>query len=135
MVCIQYKDQRFIFSSHARGIVEPAGQKFILQHDPDFLYLDGPDTLQSQKGSGERSCTGFIMRIQALLEQTRIFRMILDQHPVRDARWREKLQPLFDFARKRGIEIRTAAEFRGEENNCLESRRRELYKSDPPQRE
>jgi hypothetical protein len=57
---------------------------------------------------------------------------ILEHHTLRDEKWRELSQPIFDIASKMGHKVVTAAEFAGKENNLLEFRRRKLFEDEPP---
>jgi hypothetical protein len=59
----------------------------------------------------------------------------LEHHTLRDEQWREKTEQLFNAARRTGHVVTTAAEFAGQENSFLESKRKQLYRSDPPSQE
>jgi hypothetical protein len=121
----------FVFSSHTEGLDIPEACEFIISQDPEILYLDGPDFLNQEGTSPDKTADLFVKQCINVLETTRVVRLILDHHPVRDPAWRKRIDPLLSFANNRGIEIRTAAESRGEANHFLEARRKELYETDP----
>jgi predicted metallo-beta-lactamase superfamily hydrolase len=53
--------------------------------------------------------------------------IVLDHHLLRDINWRKQISELFVHAEQFSTEIKSAAEFRGVEENLLEARRKELY--------
>ena len=106
--------------------------QFIIKQNPDFIYLDGPLTYLQDHDEQDQGLSACIQRIKKIIESTRIQRMIVDHHLLRDLYWKKRIDPLFRFAEKRGIQMQTAAEYRGEENNMLEARRAELYENEPP---
>jgi predicted metallo-beta-lactamase superfamily hydrolase len=61
--------------------------------------------------------------------------MILEHHALRDEAWRQRTRPVYEAASIAGNRVETAAEFAGEENVFLESRRKQLYEENPPSRE
>ena len=122
---------KFLFTSDINGPAHEDAKPFIIKQDPEILYLDGPVTFTSYEGSRE-ALREQLERLIHLLEETRIARLILDHHVLRDILWKEKMSPLFAFTEDRGIHVLTAAEFRGEENQMLEARRDRLYKEEPP---
>jgi predicted metallo-beta-lactamase superfamily hydrolase len=59
----------------------------------------------------------------------------MEHHALRDAQWRIKAEPIYLAAEKAGHRVVTAAEFAGEENLFLESKRKQLYEKFPPSKE
>ncbi len=128
-------EQTFLFSSDIQGPCRDDPVDFILQQNPEFLYLDGPVTyLQQRDCSSEEPLNETLERMRMIIEKPKATQVIIDHHLLRDFWWKEKMESLFTFAGRRGILIRTAAEFRGEKNNLLEARRNQLYESDPPEK-
>jgi predicted metallo-beta-lactamase superfamily hydrolase len=60
---------------------------------------------------------------------------ILEHHALRDESWRQKTRQVYAKATEVGHQIMTAAEFAGQENNFLESKRKTLYVENPPSKE
>ena len=53
--------------------------------------------------------------------------LILDHHLVRDLMFKDKLRMVYEFAKERGINVVTAAEYLGRENVFLEANRFKLW--------
>jgi predicted metallo-beta-lactamase superfamily hydrolase len=60
---------------------------------------------------------------------------IVEHHALRGEEWRRKLSGVFEAASAAGHGVLTAAEYAGEENVFLESRRKQLYSEAPPEEE
>jgi len=133
-VALKEDEETFLFSSDIQGPCRKAPVDFILRINPDFIYLDGPVTYLHDASGSRETLNKTVTRIISILEKTKVTKVIIDHHLLRDLHWREKIQPVFAFANPKGIIIQTASEFRGEENNLLEARRRQLYESDLPER-
>jgi hypothetical protein len=61
--------------------------------------------------------------------------VIVDHHLLRDEAWRRFSKDVFKTAQMRGNRVVTAAEFLGQEDRLLESKRRQLYEEEPPSAE
>ncbi|MCK5145530.1 hypothetical protein KAR48_02180 [bacterium] len=124
-VSVQEADSCFVFSSEIAGACHGNILDFICRQNPDMLYLDGPVTYRQQ---GEiYNLDEKVSALKAVIESTSLQKMILDHHICRDFQWRHKIEPLFKVAQDRGVIIQTAAEFRGEPLQLLESRRKQLH--------
>jgi len=122
----------FLFSSDVQGPCLEEPVDFLLNQNPELLYLDGPVTHLQGDSNMRKDLSQTMDRIQRIIEESKVLKIIIDHHLLRDLQWNTKIKPIFNFARQRGILIQTAAEFRGEENNLLEARRKQLYEEDPP---
>jgi len=60
---------------------------------------------------------------------------ILEHHALRDEQWQQRIKQVYDAALKAGHTVMTAAEFAGQENTFLESRRKQLYADYPPSKD
>lgn len=125
------EQETFLFSSNIEGLFQDKIVHWIIQQKPTFLYLDGPDTCRTDCRPESNRMSIFFDMTKRLLEQTPLKTIIIDHHSPRDPDWRRKMKPLFDMAEHRNIKCRTAAEYRGEEDNLLEARRKKLYKDEP----
>jgi len=132
-VVLQDSEESFLYSSDVQGPSRDEPVDFIISQNPRFLYLDGPLTYLQ----GDIDLMGLLKKtlhkMQTILKNTNVKRVIIDHHLLRDIQWKNRIEPLFTLASSRGILIQTAAEYRGEENNLLEARRQELYKENPVQ--
>ncbi|NOZ77415.1 MAG: hypothetical protein GXO65_07125 [Euryarchaeota archaeon] len=129
-VSIRDGESCLVHTSDVEGPVTRDQTGFILEEDPDVLYLDGPMTYMLGYRFSRGSLQEAISNLEEIMEKTRVGTVITDHHLLRDLAWRERLGPVFEAAEKRGVKICTAAEFLGQENELLEARRRELYASD-----
>jgi hypothetical protein len=60
---------------------------------------------------------------------------VIEHHALRDDDWWIRAKELYSSAKKVGHQITTAAEFVGEENQFLESMRKQLYADFPPSKD
>jgi predicted metallo-beta-lactamase superfamily hydrolase len=60
---------------------------------------------------------------------------ILEHHALRDEQWRQRIKQVYAAALEAGHSVMTAAEFAGEKNKFLESKRKQLYLDTPPPKE
>ena len=131
-VAFNEKGKTFLFSSDIQGVNLEESVDFFLSQNPEIIYLDGPVTYPLGDSKSKKRLEKALDRINRIIEKTKVVKVIIDHHLLRDLQWREKIESVFNCARRRGVMIQTAAEFRGEENNLLEARRKQLYENDPP---
>jgi predicted metallo-beta-lactamase superfamily hydrolase len=131
-VSIQSDNQIFLFTSDVQGLAGDEAIDFIVEKNPTFLYLDGPITYYKEDAATKAYLNGCFQRILNVIDNTKVAKIILDHHLLRDHHWKDKMKPVFDHSSKSEISIQTAAEFRGEENYLLEARRNRLYEGDVP---
>jgi predicted metallo-beta-lactamase superfamily hydrolase len=129
MVTVKCGAERFMFASDVQGPMSLYTAELILAAKPDVLMIGGPPLYLEGDMVSERQIK------QALLNLTRIVEaiplVILEHHALRDASWRSKLSSVFQKAEAANHSIVTAAEYRGEANNLLETKRKELFKDYP----
>jgi uncharacterized protein len=121
-------DGSFLFSSCAAGPASEEASAFLLDEKAEMLYLDGPATYLL-KEPGE--WTDMLERMRRVAAKTRARDVLLDHHSLRDLQWKGRLDPFFRFGAENGVRIRTAAEYRGDENTPLEARRNLLHQNQP----
>jgi predicted metallo-beta-lactamase superfamily hydrolase len=111
---------RFVHAADVQGPESGVVTAYLIRERPDLLYLSGPPTyLERQIGAdGLRHGLENLLRI---VNETGC-RVILDHHAVRDRRYRERLAAAFGTGR-----VVTAAEYLGRRDECLETRRPELW--------
>jgi predicted metallo-beta-lactamase superfamily hydrolase len=133
MVSIEYNQERFMFapdvqgpmSAHTLDLIREAKPEAIMIGGPPF-YLGGFKVDEAQLQTGLRNLAGVVESVPLT---------ILEHHALRDEQWQEKSKQLYDTAAKAGHTVLTAAEFTGQENKFLESRRKKLYADCPVSKE
>jgi predicted metallo-beta-lactamase superfamily hydrolase len=133
MVSIEYNQERFMFapdvqgpmSAHTLDLIREAKPEATMIGGPPF-YLGGFKVDEAQLQTGLRNLAGVVESVPLT---------ILEHHALRDEQWHEKSKQLYDAAAKAGHTVLTAAEFAGQENKFLESRRKKLYADCPVSKE
>ena len=130
-VCIDDYGRIFCFSSEIAGALNDDIYDFISRFKPGKLYFDGYPSYQ--KAVPEHKTAAAQKRLIKLLDFIKPELLLFDHHPMRDGDWEEKWALLRRYCVKSRIVFKTAAEYRGEPNNLLESRRSQLYREQPPE--
>jgi len=131
-VSIRTPNKSFLFLPDMHDWCDDKTVDFIQSQNPSFIYLDGPLTYLLGDANSKKNQDDCFQKIKMVVESTQVQNIILDHHLLRDLHWRERIKPLLQFVKRKGIHLQTAAEYRGEENSMLEARRAELYENDPP---
>ncbi|MEO0115345.1 MAG: hypothetical protein ABIK93_07695 [candidate division WOR-3 bacterium] len=127
-VAVQEGGEKFLFTSDVQGITLDEQLAFILKQNPDIIFADGPMTYMLNYRFRPEDLARSIKNIIRIINETKVNKLILDHHFLRDLNYKKYLEEI--FATNLGnTEILTAAEFAGQENDLLEARRQELYKS------
>jgi len=126
-VCVREGDSSFLFTSDVEGPSVPDQVEFILQEKPRVLFVDGPMTYMLGFRYSNASLRLSLENLIRVMRETPLETLILDHHLLRDLKWKERMAPVYDAGKERGVRIATAAEFMGQRNEMLEARRRELY--------
>ena len=115
----------FLFSSDVEGPLHADQTEFILQRRPEIVFIDGPMSYMLGYRFSKASLEKAVENLKKISEASR--EIVLDHHLLRDINWRNQISELFVHAEQFSTEIKSAAEFRGVEENLLEARRKELY--------
>ena len=115
----------FLFSSDVEGPLHADQTEFILQRRPEIVFIDGPMSYMLGYRFSKASLEKAVENLKKISEVSK--EIVLDHHLLRDINWRNQISELFVHAEQFSTEIKSAAEFRGVEENLLEARRRELY--------
>jgi len=132
MVTIEHEDERLLYTSDVQGPMDNTALKLILAQNPQVLIVGGPPTYLGGLVNQESVQQG-IQNLEKLAENIPL--TILDHHLLRDEKWRQISQPIFDSASKVGHKVVTAAEFLKKQNNLLEYQRKTLFEVEPPSSE
>jgi predicted metallo-beta-lactamase superfamily hydrolase len=124
MVMIE-EDSRFIFSSDIQGPLAQEPVDFIMENQPEIVFLDGPSTylLGSYYKMSDIDCaTNYLKKI---IQQTTIKNLVIDHHLPRDLNWQNFIDGLKN--QNGSTLIQSAARFRGGEEELLEAKRKDFY--------
>ena len=130
---IEHKDERFMFAPDVQGPMSNYTAELILKEQPSAIMLGGPplylvgfrvDPSQLEQG---------LRNLGRIAEEVPL--LIIEHHALRDEDWQKKISRVYEQAAKADHSILTAAEFSGNENFFLESKRRQLFLRHPPSTE
>jgi uncharacterized protein len=130
MALIDYQDERFMFapdvqgpmSTHTLKLIKEAKPQMIMIGGPPF-YLGGIKVDESQLQLGTRN----LVEIVEVVPLT-----VLEHHTLRDELWQQRTKEVYAKAAEVDHKVMTAAEYVGQENSFLESKRKMLYVRNPP---
>jgi uncharacterized protein len=130
MAVVEFGDERFMFAPDVQGPMTHAALEAILKVEPTVVMLGGPPMyLEGFKVATSQleQALQNLERIAASVPVT-----IVEHHALRDETWKSRLNRVFMKASEAGHSVLTAAEYAGEENIFLESRRSQLFREAPP---
>ncbi len=127
---VEYGGTRVVFAPDLQGPVSRMALQYVLDRTPDLLIIGGPPTYLNRFRGHEAAARENLLTIA-----TRIPLVAVDHHLLRSPEWGEWLSPIREAAEDRGHRVMTLATMAGLREECLESRRRQLYKTMPPSEE
>lgn len=133
MTTIECEDEKFLFASDVQGPMNDSALKIILVEKPQLIIIGGPPIYLAGFRVKDEHIELGMKNLEILAKN--IPTTILEHHILREERWREFSQPVFDAASKTGHSVVTAAEFLKNKNNLLEFRRKQLFEMEPPSSE
>jgi len=116
---IEYQGKKLIHSSDMNGPVIEDYAEWIIKENPDILILDGPMTYMFGYLLTRINLKRTIENVIKILKNTETELIIYDHHLLREARFREHTQEVWEVARKLNKKIITAAEFLGKTPKVL----------------
>jgi predicted metallo-beta-lactamase superfamily hydrolase len=130
MTTIETGGERVMFTSDVQGPMFTPTLEKILAEKPMLVVVGGPPTyLAGFRVKKEQIQIG-LQNLRTLVEAVPV--TVLGHHMFRDINWQSFYTPVVECAQNAGNKVYTAAEYAGKENNFLEYRRRQLFKSEPP---
>ncbi|MEM3596913.1 MAG: MBL fold metallo-hydrolase [Candidatus Bathyarchaeia archaeon] len=126
-VSIKCNDESFLFTSDVEGPSLDEQIGFILEENPDILFVDGPMTYMLGYRYSFKSLEISNSNLVKAIKQTGVQTLVLDHHFLRDLNYKLRIKPVYEEAEKRGVKVLTAAEFCGRKIEMLEALRKELY--------
>jgi predicted metallo-beta-lactamase superfamily hydrolase len=132
MTTIEREDERFVFTSDVQGPMYAPTLPMILEEKPQLVVIGGPPVYleglvrQEDIHVGMQNLTDLVSEVPTT---------VLEHHLLRAENWLEASAPVFGAASAKGCSVVTAAQFVNKENNFLESRRKQLFDTEPPSNE
>ena len=130
MTVVEHEGERFMFAPDVQGPMSTNTLRLILDAKPNVIMLGGPplylggfrvDMAQLEQG---------LRNLGQIVEAVPL--VVLEHHALRDEAWKQKMETIFQKATETGHHLVTAAEYAGRENLFLESKRKQLYRDNPP---
>lgn len=122
MTCISDGAETFLHTSDVEGPPLKSQLSFILDSNPDVLYVDGPMTHMPDRYPEEQTRSS-IANLLRIVRSTKVRAMILDHHILRDRDWKLRMAPVLEAGEEHGVTVQTAAQFVGEPLDPLEAHR------------
>ena len=133
MTLIEHAGERFMFAPDIQGPMSTHTLELIKQAKPHVIMLGGPPFYLGGFKVSEAQLQLGVKNLTAVAETMPL--TILEHHALRDESWRQRTKQVYAKAVEVGHKVMTAAEFAGQENNFLESKRKTLYVENPPPKE
>jgi len=129
MTTIEYEGERILFASDVQGPMYSPTLPMILEKKPQLVIIGGPPAYLAGLVKQEHVQIG-MQNLEDLVRD--VSTTVLEHHLLREEKWREFSQTIFDSASKERHLVVTAAEFLKKKNNLLEARRKLLFETEPP---
>ena len=100
------------YTSDVMGPIIEDYAVFIAKKRPGIVVLDGPPTYLYPYMFNRINLERAIKNAITLID-SHPYLIIYDHHLLREKRWRERVSPVLNYARQRGIRVVTAAEYLG----------------------
>jgi len=133
MTLIEYAGEQFMFAPDIQGPMSTRTLELIKAAKPQVIMLGGPPFYLGGFKVAETQLQLGLKNLTAVVEAVPL--TILEHHALRDESWRQRTKQVYAKAAEMGHKVMTAAEFAGQENNFLESKRKTLYVENPPPKE
>jgi predicted metallo-beta-lactamase superfamily hydrolase len=132
MATVEHEDERFVFTSDVQGPMYAPTLPMILEENPQLVVIGGPPVYLEGLVRQEDIKVG-MQNLTDLVSEVPI--TILEHHLLRVENWQIVSAPVFGAASAKGCSVVTAAQFVNNENNFLESKRKQLFETEPPSNE
>ncbi|UCE15863.1 MAG: hypothetical protein JSV12_08390 [Candidatus Bathyarchaeota archaeon] len=130
MVTIECCGEKVLFASDVQGPMCKSTLETIIAENPQLAIIGGPPIYLAGFRVKEEHVQQGMANLESLVKNVQT--TIVEHHLLREEKWRELSQPIFDAASEKSHRVVTAAELLGEENNLLEFRREHLFEVEPP---
>jgi len=133
MAIIERDDEKVLFAPDVQGPISEKTLEVILAEELQLAIIGGPPLYLAEFSEDPQKIETAMKNLEHIVKH--VPTTILDHHILRDEKWQEAAQPVFDTAATVGHEVMTAAEYQGKEDYLLESRRKALFETEPPSEE
>ena len=133
MMVVEYTSERFMFAPDVQGPMSTYTMELIKAAKPQMIMLGGPPFYLSGFKVAESKLQVGLKNLAEVVEAVPL--TILEHHALRDESWRQRTKQVYAKAAEVGHKVMTAAEFVGQKNSLLESKRKRLYIEEPPSKE
>ncbi len=133
MTTVECGGERFMHAPDVQGPMSAHTAELILAAKPTVVMLGGPPLYLAGFRVEQAQLELGLRNLERIVEVTPL--VILEHHALRDEFWRSKMDDVFQKAKAAGHVIVTDAEYAGEENVFLESKRKQLFRDHPPSAE
>jgi hypothetical protein len=121
---------KFIHTSDVEGPNSDEQTGFILDKKPNLVFSDGPLSYIMYR-FGTKAMNSSVENMIKIIEKCPLEAFITDHHFLRDLRWRDKIQKVFEVAEKKKVKVGTVADYLGKPIDMLEAHRKELFQKYP----
>ncbi len=133
MTLVEHGGERFMFAPDVQGPMSTQTLALIKEAKPDIIMLGGPPFYLAGFRVDESQLEIGLKNLASVVETASV--VILEHHALRDESWQKRASKVFGIAAKTNHTVVTAAEFNGQKNCFLESKRKQLYADFPPSQE
>ncbi len=133
MATVECDGERFMFAPDVQGPISTRTAELIKAEKPEVIMVGGPPFYLAGFKVDEAQLQRGLENLKSIVEM--VPTTILEHHALRDEQWQIRTKPVYAAALKAGHSVVTAAEFAGEENLFLESKRKQMYVDNPPSKE
>ena len=130
MAGVEHDEERFMFAPDIQGPMSTHTLELILDAKPTVIMLGGPPLYLGGFRVEMAQLEQGLRNLEHIVEAVPL--VILEHHALREESWKPKMEKVFQQASQSGHGIVTAAEYAGKENLFLESKRKQLYRDQPP---
>jgi len=118
---ISYKDEKIIHTSDLQGPTIEDYAEWIVKEDPNVLILDGPSTYLIPYMLNLINLKRTIKNAIKIIEETKKLQLIIyDHHLLREPKYRERVNQVYEKAKEKGKNILAAAEYLGKKPVVLQ---------------
>lgn len=123
MTTIDDGTKKVLHASDVQGPVTKSATDYIIEQKPDLLIMDGPPTIFKGWKISEKDIENAAENLLEIIKETKC-KVILDHHLLRDINYRQAFPEPYNI---KDSEVKTFAEYLGNENNTLEAHRKKLW--------
>ncbi len=123
MTTISDCSKKVLHASDIQGPITKSATEYIIKQKPDLLIMDGPPTIFKGWKISQNDIENASENLLRIIKETKC-EVILDHHLLRDLKYKENFTKLYHI---KDFEVKTFAEYLGNENNTLEAHRKKLW--------